>query len=93
MKDFESDPGGADDMDLTDEVEVGIGEADSATATPDVVDTVEDIAEDVREDIRLGHVEDDVSHVLKERLDEVGLHVSPDVVDDLAEDIENDASR
>jgi hypothetical protein len=66
-------------------------EAAAVTAT-DAAEVVEEIAEDVREDIRLGHVEDDVSHVLKERLGEVGLQVSPDVVDDLAEEIENDAS-
>jgi len=68
-------------------------DAAEATASPDAVDAVEKIAEDVREDIRLGHVEDDVSHVLKERLDEAGVRVSPAAVDDLAEDIENDASR
>lgn len=91
MKDFDSDPGGANGLDAMDQVE--IDEVEIGTATPDAVETVEDIAEDVREDIRLGHVQDDVSHVLKERLDEVGLHVSPDVVDDLADDIENVASR
>lgn len=68
-------------------------DAAEATASPDAVGAVEHIAEDVREDISLGHLEDDVSHVLKERLDEAGLHVSADAVDDLAEDIENDASR
>lgn len=68
-------------------------DAAEATASPDAVDAVEKIAEDVREDIRLGHVEDDVSHVLKERLDEAGVRVSRAAVDDLAEDIENDASR
>jgi len=68
-------------------------DAAEATASPDAVGAVEYIAGEVREDIRLGHVEDDVSHVLKERLDEAGLHVRPDSIDELAEDVENDASR
>lgn len=55
-------------------------------------EVVEDIAEDVRSEIRLGHVEDDVTHVLEERLDEAGVHLRPEKVDDLAEDIENDVS-
>lgn len=55
-------------------------------------ETVEAIAEDVRSEIRLGHVEDDVTHVLEERLDEAGVHLRPEKVDDLAEDIENDVS-
>ena len=55
-------------------------------------ETVEEIAEDVRSEIRLGHVEDDVTHVLEERLDEAGVHLRPEKVDDLAEDIENDVS-
>ncbi|SDI03549.1 hypothetical protein SAMN04488693_105129 [Arthrobacter subterraneus] len=54
--------------------------------------TVEHVAEDVRSEIRLGHVEDDVTHVLEERLDEAGVHLRPEKVDDLAEDIENDVS-
>lgn len=64
--------------------------------TPDPAEseeeTVEEIAEDVRSEIRLGHVEDDVTHVLEERLDEAGVHLRPEKVDDLAEDIENDVS-
>ena len=55
-------------------------------------ETVEQIAEDVRSEIRLGHVEDDVTHVLEERLNEAGVHLRPEKVDDLAEDIENDVS-
>ena len=55
-------------------------------------ETVEAIAEDVRSEIRLGHVDDDVTHVLEERLDEAGVHLRPEKVDDLAEDIENDVS-
>lgn len=55
-------------------------------------ETVEHVVEDVRSEIRLGHVEDDVTHVLEERLDEAGVHLRPEKVDDLAEDIENDVS-
>lgn len=53
---------------------------------------VEDIAEDVRADILHGHVEDDVSHVLEERLEEVGVTLPPEDIDELAEEIENDVS-
>lgn len=55
-------------------------------------DTVEHIAEEVRDEIRLGHVEDEVSHVLEERLDDAGISMRPEDVDDLAEDIERDVS-
>jgi hypothetical protein len=58
----------------------------------DGTETVESIAEDVRDDIRLGHVEDDVTHVLEDRLDEAGISMRPEDVDDLAEEIEKDAS-
>jgi hypothetical protein len=54
--------------------------------------TVEDIAEEVRDEIRLGHVDDDVSHVLKERLEGAGISMRPEDVDELAEDIERDVS-
>ncbi|GAB3541719.1 hypothetical protein GCM10027403_33460 [Arthrobacter tecti] len=54
--------------------------------------TVNDVAEDVRAEIRLGHVEDDVTHVLEERLDEAGVHLRPEKVDDMADEIENDVS-
>lgn len=55
-------------------------------------DTVEDIAGEVRDEIRLGHVDDEVSHVLEERLDDAGISMRPEDVDGLAEDIERDAS-
>ena len=54
--------------------------------------TVDDIAEEVRDEIRLGHVDDEVSHVLEERLDGAGINMRPEDVDDLAEDIERDVS-
>lgn len=74
------------------------GEGSDAVATTDEFDSpeqiVEDVVEDVRSDIQLGHVvDDDVSNVLEERLDEVGVDLRPEAVDDLADDIENDASR
>jgi hypothetical protein len=55
-------------------------------------ETVERIADDLRDDVRLGHVQDDVSHVLEERLDEAGIEMRPEDIDDLAEEIEKDAS-
>lgn len=67
-------------------------EPSSADPVETQEETVQEIAEDVRSEIRLGHVEDDVTHVLEERLDEAGVHLRPEAVDDLAEDIENDVS-
>jgi hypothetical protein len=65
--------------------DAGVGEAEH-TETP------ESIAEDIRHEIRLGHVEDDVSHVLEERFGKAGIELPPEEVDDLAEEIERDAS-
>jgi hypothetical protein len=68
--------------------------ADPAGATGDAAspETVEHIAEEVRDEIRLGHVDDEVTHVLEERLDDAGISMRPEEVDDLAEDIERDVS-
>jgi len=55
-------------------------------------ETPETIAEEIRDEIRLGHVQDDVSHVLEERLEEQSIDMRPEDVDELAEDIERDAS-
>lgn len=75
--------------------------ADTSSAPFDDDETVEDtahtetpesIADEVRDEIRLGHVQDDVSHVLEERFDEAGINLRPEAVDDLAEEIEKDAS-
>jgi hypothetical protein len=88
MSDFEDDGVTADDtggVKRTDEESRGYDSADDE-------ELIEDIAEDVRTDILLGHVEDDVSNVLEERLEEVGLHVPPDEIDELADEIENDVS-
>jgi hypothetical protein len=56
------------------------------------VETPETIAGEIRDEIRLGHVQDDVSHVLEERLEEEGIDMRPEDVDELAEEIERDAS-
>ncbi|MDF2050932.1 MULTISPECIES: hypothetical protein [unclassified Arthrobacter] len=55
-------------------------------------ETPESIAEEVKDEIRLGHVQDDVSHVLEERFEEEGIDMRPEEVDELAEEIERDAS-
>lgn len=60
--------------------------------TIDEAEVVEHIADDVRDDIRHGQVEEDVTHVLEERLEEAGVALRPEAIDDLAEDIENDVS-
>lgn len=77
------DPGGAPDG----------GTGQGAQAEGSGVESVEDIADEVRDDIRLGHVvDDDVSHVLEERLQGAGIDMRPEDVDELAEEIERDAS-
>ncbi|UKA66296.1 hypothetical protein LFT44_17680 [Arthrobacter sp. FW306-05-C] len=79
----DSEDGGANDpFDGNDELVAG--------TDPDA--TPEAIAEDVRHDIQLGHVQDDVSHVLEERFEEAGIKARPEEVDDLAEEIEREAS-
>ena len=65
---------------------------DDSVEEVDSAETVESIAEDVRDEIRLGHVQDDVSLVVEERLEEAGIDLRPEAVDDLAEEIEKDVS-
>ncbi|MDQ0819544.1 hypothetical protein QFZ79_001836 [Arthrobacter sp. V4I6] len=65
---------------------------DDSVEEVDGAETAESIADDVRDEIRLGHVQDDVSHVLEERFEEAGIDLRPEAVDDLAEEIEKDAS-
>jgi len=67
-------------------------DADDSVEEVDSAETVESIAEDVRDEIRLGHVQDDVSLVVEERLEEAGIDLRPEAVDDLAEEIEKDVS-
>jgi hypothetical protein len=88
MSDFEDDDVTADDADRVRRADDGDAEYESV----DDEELIEDIADDVRTDILLGHVEDDVSNVLEERLEEVGLHVPPEEIDELADEIENDVS-
>jgi hypothetical protein len=65
----------------------------SGSATgDDETAAVEQVVEEVRDAIRHGQVEDDVSHVLEDRLHEAGVDLRPEAIDDLAEDIENDVS-
>ena len=83
----------ADTGDLPSGVTEGLDIEKPARPAPESsAETVERIAEDIRDDVRLGHVQDDVSHVLEERLDEAGIEMRPEDVDDLAEEIEKDAS-
>lgn len=67
-------------------------DANLPPSATDDTEVVEQIADDVRDEIRHGQVEDDVSIVLEERLEEAGVELRPESIDDLAEDIENDAS-
>ena len=70
----------------------GLPSEDDAAAEAGHAETPESIAEEVRDEIRLGHVQDDVSHVLEERFEEEGIDMRPEDVDDLAEEIEKDVS-
>lgn len=58
----------------------------------DPIETPETIADEIKDEIHLGHVQDDVSHVLEERFEQAGIDMRPEDVDDLAEEIERDAS-
>lgn len=58
----------------------------------DDTEALDQVVEEVRDEIRHGHVEDDVSHVLADRLDEAGVHLRPETIDDLADGIEDDVS-
>ncbi|GAB5077562.1 hypothetical protein [Arthrobacter sp. AD-310] len=69
----------------------GLPGADSAPGA-EHTETPESIADEIRHEIHLGHVQDDVSHVLEERLEEEGIDMRPEDVDELAEEIERDAS-
>ena len=67
-------------------------EHNDARGSDDDTEAVEQVVEEVRDDIRHGQVADDVSHVLEERLHAAGVGLRPEVIDDLAEDIESDVS-
>jgi cobalamin biosynthesis protein CobT len=65
---------------------------DGPSDPSDTEEAVEQVVEEVRDDIRHGQVDEDVTHVLEERLEEAGVSLRPEKVDDLAEEIENDVS-
>lgn len=88
MGNFEDDDVTANDADRVRRT----GDEDADYESVDDEELIDDIANDVRTDILLGHVEDDVSNVLGERLEEVGLHVPPEEIDERADEIENDVS-
>ena len=56
------------------------------------METPESIADELKDEIHLGHIQDDVSHVLENRFQQAGINMRPEEVDDLAEEIERDAS-
>lgn len=56
------------------------------------METPESIADEIKDEIHLGHIQDDVSHVLENRFQQAGINMRPEEVDDLAEEIERDAS-
>lgn len=53
---------------------------------------IERVAQQVLEDIQLGLI-DDVTIALEQRLADAGVELRPEAIDNLAEDIENEASR
>lgn len=65
---------------------------DGSVAESIHAETPESIADEIRHEIHLGHVQDDVSHVLEKRFQKAGIDLRPEEVDDLAEEIERDAS-
>lgn len=65
---------------------------DDRSDAVDPIETPETIADEIKDEIHLGHVQDDVSHVLEERFEQAGIDMRPEDVDDLAEEIERDAS-
>jgi len=64
-------------------------QADSQRAAPEL----DGIVADLRNDIALGHVADDVSTVLRERVAAAGLTVSDEDLETIASDIELESSR
>lgn len=68
---------------------VPVDDDDAAVAH---IETPESIADEIKGEIHLGHIEDEVSHVLEERFEEAGIDMRPEEVDDLAEEIEREAS-
>jgi hypothetical protein len=63
--------------------------ADNRSAGPEL----ERVVEDLRQEIALGHVTDDVSTVLRERIAAAGLQVPDEEIETIASDIEVGSSR
>jgi hypothetical protein len=63
--------------------------ADNRSAGPEL----ERVVEDLRQEIALGHVTDDVSTVLRERIAAAGLQVPDEEIETIASDIEVESSR
>ena len=64
-------------------------QADNGAATPGL----ERIVADLRGEIALGHIGEDVSSVLRERIIEAGLTASDEEIETIASDIELESSR
>ena len=71
----------------------GEGVSGGGTGQSGTGQSIKGIVRDLLADIQLGHIDDDVANVLAERLRRAGLEVRPEEVEDLAEEIENHASR
>jgi len=71
----------------------GEGVSRGGTGQSGTGQSIKGIVRDLLADIQLGHIDDDVVNVLAERLRRAGLEVRPEEVEDLAEEIENHASR
>jgi hypothetical protein len=63
--------------------------ADNRRATPEL----EGVVADLRADVALGHVADDLSTVLRERIAAAGLSVPEEEIETIASDIEVESSR
>jgi hypothetical protein len=63
--------------------------ADNRRAGPEL----ERVVEDLRQEIALGHVTEDLSAVLRERIAAAGLSVPDEEIETIASDIEVESSR
>jgi hypothetical protein len=63
--------------------------ADNRRAGPEL----ERVVEDLRQEIALGHVTEDLSTVLRERIAAAGLSVPDEEIETIASDIEVESSR
>lgn len=65
--------------------------ADDRRATPEP--ELEGIVADLRSEIALGHIGDDLSTVLRQRIEAAGLSVPDEDIETIASDIEVESSR